>query len=337
MCLVAFVLWSNFSQHNPITGLSKPKIAVLPFLNVTGDPDDAYLANGFTTEMIVAMARSEHLVVISRTASANVANEDVERIGEKLSAQYIIRGNIGKNDSNLRISAELTDTETGDIVWAKVYSQPLKTTEVFEASADIAEQISRAVTMPYGVVFTQEISRSAPAEFSSYQCILKAYDYERKRGAQYHSEVRECLEITVQREPELATAWALLSAAYLDEFRDGYNQLGAPLDRALMAALHAVDLTSEDDAQSQWALATVYYFQKEQVAFLESAQHVLKLAPNDADLIANIGFKQVISGSDWEGGVKLMDQAMKMSPAHPSTWYFPRALFEYRRNAYEDA
>jgi tetratricopeptide (TPR) repeat protein len=100
--------------------------------------------------------------------------------------------------------------------------------------------------------------------------------------------------------------------------------------------LRAVEFAPED-AQSHWALALVFFFQKELKDFSSSADQALKLAPNDVDMIANVGFKLVISGSDWDGGVELMDQAMQMSPAHPPLWYFPRALFEYRRHAYEDA
>ena len=340
--IAVVVWWSAPWRQGEEPAAQVPRIAVLQFSNMSGNPKDAYLARGFTTELVVAMARFGHIAVVSRAASAryNDADADVRDIGRDLSAQYVIRGSVRKDETHLRVTAELAETQSAGIIWGESYERRLASAEAFGAATTIAERIAKAVAKPHGIVFRESLSkvRATPtAEFSSYKCVLRAYDYIRERGTDYHLAVRSCLEDTVKLEPDFATAWILLTTAYLDEFRNGYNPRTDydALDRALEAALRAVRLTPEN-SEAHWALALAYYFRKQFSEFYESGERALVLGSNNADVVADFGFKLSISGQ-WKRGLELIERAMRMSPAHPPMWYFPHALDSYHRQSYDDA
>lgn len=341
--LVSTDLWSSDQLQQNEAAVSIPRIAVLQFLNASPNDDtsEEYLAYGFTTELVVAMTRYRHMAIVSRAASSSHGNVgvDLREIGKDLSARYIIRGSVRNDGTLLRVTAELIDTQTADVVWGKTYTKSLTSAEAYETAANIAEQVANAVAKPHGVVYRNaipEVPVNSTNSLSSYQCILKAYDYERKRGADYHKVVRVCLENTVEREPEFVVAWILLSAVYLDEHRNGYNRKSGSLERATAAAMRAIQLAPKDP-QSHWAMALVHYFNKDFSDFFDSAENALKLGANDADMLANLGFKLVVSGINRKRGIELMEKAMEMSPAHPPLWHFPHALFHYYRRAYDDA
>ena len=324
-------------QGRPMAQL--PKIAVLQFSNERGDPRDSYLARGITTELVAALAHYQHMVVVSRAVSARYGNvsADVREIGRDLSAQFVIRGSVFKDETHLKVIAELADTESAEVVWVESYDEPLASAKAYEITASIAGHIARAVARPYGAVYREMIRTTPASNFLSYQCVLKAYDYQWNLDPEEHRAARACLERTVERDPDYATAWILLTYQYLDEFRDGYNPRTEynPLDRALEAARHAVRLSPEN-SETVWALAVAYYFRKQFSEFIESGERALVLGANHADVVADFGFKLSLIGQ-WKRGLELLKQAKRMSPVHPPKWHFPYALDSYRRQAYDDA
>ena len=332
------VWWSApWQQGSPMAQL--PKIAVLQFSNLRGDAKDSYLARGITTELVAALARYQHMVVVSRAVSARYGNvnADVRDIGRDLSARFVIRGSVLRDETHLNVTAELADTISAEVVWVESYGEPLVSAKAYEITASMAGHIARAVARPYGAVYREMVRTMPASNFSSYQCVLKAYEYERNPGPEEHRETRDCLERTVEHEPDYATAWILLTQQYLDEYRDGYNPRAEynPLDRALEAARHAVRLAPEN-SEAHWALALAYYFRKQFTEFHESGEQAMALGANNADVVADFGFKLSISGQ-WKRGLELVEQAKRMSPVHPSMWHFPHALDFYRRHAYDDA
>jgi len=341
VCGATILWWIAPWQKDTPDATRVPKIAVLQFTNASNEAENNYLANGFTTELVVAMSDYQQMVVVSRAATARYKNAsiDVQEIGRNLSAQYVLRGNIRRHDSQLKVTVELAEARTAEIIWGDTYVKKLMSEDHYKTAATIAEQVARVVAKPYGIVYHESLRKvqaGSAASFSSYQCILKAYDYERKRGAKYHREVRDCLEYTVKREPMIAVAWVLLSSAYLDEFRNSYNTQAGALARAEMAAQRAVQLDPQSPP-AQWSRALVQYFQRNLDEFMTTGEKAMELGSNDPDMIANFGFKLVVSGANQERGIELVEQAMEMSPVHPPLLHFPHTIFYYNQRKYEEA
>ncbi len=157
------VWWSApWRQGEPMAQL--PKIAVMQFSNVRGDPSDNYLARGLTTELVAALARYQHMVVVSRAVSARYGNvdADVREIGRDLSARFVIRGSVLKDETHLTVTAELADTKSAEIVWVESYSEPLASAKAYEITASMAGHIARAVARPYGAVYREMVRSPRP-------------------------------------------------------------------------------------------------------------------------------------------------------------------------------
>ena len=147
--------------------------------------------------------------------------------------------------------------------------------------------------------------------------------------------MRRILERAVREAPGHADSWAMLSMIYRGEFAQGFNAGPNPLDRALAAAQRAVDL-APTNALGYYALATVYYFRKEIVAFRATAERSLSLNPMDGSAIAYLGMLIATTG-EWDRGCAMVESAMKLNPNCPGWFQIAIWANAYRQGKYEEA
>jgi len=164
----------------------------------------------------------------------------------------------------------------------------------------------------------------------TYACTLRFYAYRTELGPEGHAEVRGCLERAVQRFPDYATAWAMLSFLYLDEDRFGLNpRAGAPmpLDRALEAARRALALDPEN-ARALQALMSTLFFRQDVREALRVGERALALNPNDTELLAEYGTRLAQSG-EWGRGRGLVERALARNPGHSGYYLGILALCDH--------
>jgi adenylate cyclase len=336
------VWWSAFRPPSDVAA-GVPSVAVLPLANLSNDPAQDYFAKGMTAELINALTRFEHLVTVSRGVTSSYQNEggDVRQIGNDLAAAYVLTGSLRKGSDRLRIGVELADTETAKLLWSDSFDRSLTSGDLLDIQQTIADQVARVVAGPYGVLYRAGLAKSEPrppSDFSAYDCVLRLYAYWTTRSPAEHLQVRDCLESAVVREPNYAAAWAGLAYLYLDEVRDGFNprpDAYDALDRALEVAKRAVHLAPES-ATAHQALYVTHFIRNEVPEFVEVGERALTLNPHNADVVADFGFKLAVSGH-WNRGIALLEEAIAVSPVHPSWWHFAFVLNHYRQHQYEQS
>ena len=170
------------------------------------------------------------------------------------------------SDDTLRLQARVVNQRDGAVVWANSYEGNLKVAELLRVEAEIAQKVATTLGQPYGVVFRADASQSIddpPENWAAYACTLSYYAYRAGLDAKTGPKIRQCLEDAVQRFPNYATAWALLSQTYVDEIRFHYPiepaSTPASIERALEAAQKAVELDPENVRGLQ-ALMFAHYF-----------------------------------------------------------------------------
>ena len=331
----------NEASANDRDALEKYSIAVLPFDNLSGDPEQEFLADGLTEEILNALARFRELRVISRHSTFRYKDKpgDPREIGEELGVRFVLEGSVRRWEDQVRVTAQLIETQAGAHLTSEVYDRDMSAESLFEIQEDIASHIAAEIAEPHGVIHRIGRSRrkAETNNLDAYECRLLASEYWREPTEESHSKVREVLERAVAIDPHYSGAWAMLAIVYGDEVRGGYNYKSdpPPLDRAILAAKRAVEIDPMN-ATGYHALFMTHFHRGEISAYETASKKALSLNANYPDLLADYGSCVAFRG-DWQKGIEFVQRAMELSP-HPPGWYRAiLAVYHYVHGRYEEA
>ena len=282
-------------------------IAVLPFVNLSGDASQEFFSDGITEEITSALTQIPDLQVVARTSAFQFKgdNRNIQAIGETLHATHVIEGSVRKAGDRIRISAQLISADNGTHLWAENYDRQL--TDIFAVQEEIAQAIAVALRIPLGLGQTGTLVRSRAKDNESYETYLRAKAGFRSRGMLPLSETVALLEQVVARDPDYAPAWALLgiTRAALPTF-DAAVASGAvdqarglvqeTLPKAEAAAQRAIQLDPMS-AEGYLALALLRVVKRDWLAASDFYARALALDPGNPDalhaysvMLADLGY-----------------------------------------------
>jgi adenylate cyclase len=275
-----------------LQGLARPagiSIAVLPFVNLSGDPKQEFFSDGITEEITSALVKVPGLTVIGRTSAFQFKgeNKDLRAIGQALGTSNLIEGSVRKDGNQVRITAQLIKAADGTHLWTESYDRELK--GIFAVQEDIATAIAGALQVPLGLKPGQSLVYNRTADTDSYQDYLRARELMFARGFANLTQATTLLEQVIARDPNYAPAWAVLANVYglmpvypstyatPDEVRrlqDVY------LPKAEAAARKAISLDARN-ADAFGALAGSLAVRHDWIAAEDAYEQALKLDPNN--------------------------------------------------------
>jgi adenylate cyclase len=315
-------------------------VAVLPFKVSSSDEELGSLADGLTEDITTGLSRFSYLHVLAR-GSAKPSGEkaaDVSSAQKDLGARYVMEGAVRKSGSSVRISARVVDAATAENVWAENYNRDLKSASLFDLQDDVTAKIVSTVGDSYGALprAMAVVVRRKPVEnITPYEAVLRALAYGHAITPIEHKIARDCLERAVEQQPDYADAWACLAMMCLSEFMHDYNLRPDPLGRATVAARRALALDPANQT-GYLSLASACFFQKDFGGFRHTAERALALNPFDGYAKAWLGTLTAYSG-DWDRGLPLVAEALKLNPNHPGWYYFAELEDHCRKGEYEEA
>jgi TolB-like protein/class 3 adenylate cyclase/Tfp pilus assembly protein PilF len=319
---------------------SGPSIAVLPFVNLTGDPAQEYFVDGVTEDIITELSKFQPFRVIARNSTFRYKGQavDVREVGRDLGADYVVEGSVRRLPDRVRVTVQLHDAGDGKHLWGETYNRDLTAADVFAIQDEITQQVTSSIADAQGVIsrsIFKEARRKGTNELSSYECVLRLHEYNRVITAEAHLAALECLERTVKADPDYSDAWAALSEIYAEMHALGFNPKDNPLDLALDAAERAVSLDGTSQ-HAQWALAYAYFQRHDLENSFAALDRTVSLNPNDAYYLGYAGWAIAFLGQ-WERGRALVEKATKLSPYYPGWWHYPFVIQYYYQGEYDRA
>jgi adenylate cyclase len=300
---------------------SRPVIAVLPFDNLSGDPSQEYFADGITEDIITRLAQYPDILVLGRNTTFQFKGQavDIPTIAETLGADYVVEGSIRRGGDTVRVSAQLLGGDGGIHVWAETYDRKLDPENLFAVQDVVTEAVASRIGDAHGAVSRAEFertSRHTPEHLSSYECVLRYYEHDRRLTAESHLAVRNCLEHVVETEPEYGAAASFLAMVYHQEVTVGFNP--SP-ETSLAQALEMGERGVRHDpnsgvAHANLAIALLLTGYPERAG--REAEEAVRLAPNDAMVLGNAALVQTKTGG-YDQGKALMDKLMVINPNYP--------------------
>lgn len=316
----------------------KPSIAVLPFDNLSNDPEQAYFAEGLSVDLITDLSRISGLMVISRASSFAYIDQpmDIRQIGENLGSRYLVEGSIRRIDDNLRITAQLTDSETGEYIWADRYDSDIE--GLFEFQEEVRNQIVQALRVKLSAREQKWLARRPTSDPEAYDYYLQGLKQESFFTKENNSNSRMLFERAIEIDPSFAAAYSKLAQAYSLAQENGWTEERETFAvKAIELAEKAVAL-DDDLPQAHWALARIYSRQPfaDPEKSMEAIRRAVELDPNFSDGLAFMASRLTAAGNP-EDALGALEKAMQINPNYPFWYIFELGRAQYFLTRYDAA
>jgi adenylate cyclase len=314
-----------------------PSIAVLPFNNMSGDPDQEYFCDGLTENIIAGLSVDGRLLVIARNSTFAYKGKSiqVQEVSRKLGAQYVVEGSIQKTEHRIRITVQLVDAHTGHHVWSDTYDRELK--DIFALQDEITMKIMAAVGMK--LIRGKSIGKMLIPPSGSlevYKKAMKASDYYHRMNREDNSLARQELEDAIALDPAFASLYTSLAWTHIMDLL--YQSSQSPEISFGQANKNIKKALALDDEHyfAHIALATLYLFRKEYGKAIGGYERAIALNPSASGAYANLGHLFTVTGKA-EEGVKFIKKAIRLDPIPPTFFVDYLGSAYYFLGRYEDA
>jgi adenylate cyclase len=314
----------------------KPSIAVLPFQNMSGDPEQEFFSDGMTEDIITDLSKVSALFVIARNSSFSYKGRavKVQEIGRDLGVRFVLEGSVRKAGNRVRITAQLIDAGNGGHLWAERFDRDL--TDIFATQDEVVEKIvgALAVTLTRGE--EQRLRRRDTDNVDAYECWLRARNLlgrgTRESIAQAKAMHRRAIEI----DQNFAAPHAGLALASISDYASGWaSDPAQALDEAERWARRAVELNDQAPV-SHMALGAVLLWRRDYEGALAASSRMMALDPNFAQGYAASGLGLTYAGRAAEA-LEPLAMAMRLDPHYPDMLLHFLAQANFSLGKYEIA
>jgi adenylate cyclase len=264
----------------------KPSIAVLPFTNMSGDPEQEYFSDGITEDIITELSRFRSLFVIARNSSFHYKGQSpkVQDVGRELGVHYVVEGSVRKAGNRVRITAQLVEAESGKHLWAERYDRDLE--NIFDVQDEVVQEIAASVPGQLNVA-AMERARRRPAEnLSAYDCLMRG-EWLMFRDFT-DPDVIPLFERAVKLDPQCARAYIQLARLHAYSFTQGVS-VDEAAQTARTLAEKALEISPADPSVQSIASAT-YMMMCEHDLARQHIERAISLNPNDGEVMASAVF-----------------------------------------------
>jgi adenylate cyclase len=314
----------------------KPSIAVLPFDNLSGDPEQEHISDGITEEIITALSKTRKLFVIARHSTFTYKGKPVkvQQVSDELGVRYVLEGSFRKAGERVRVTAQLIDATTSHHLWAERYDRDLK--DVFALQDEITMKIINALEVKLTEGEQASIPRKGTASLEAYVKALQAIEYLNRRNKDDNLLARQMAEEAIALDPGYSRPYRVLGYTYLRDIRYGMSRSPKKsVQKALELVQKAISLDDSHPCNYE-LLSVIYLYKRQPERALAEAKHCIAIDPNGADGHAQLGYALYAAGRP-EEAIASLKKAIRLNPIPPA--YYLDHIGEFYRftERYEEA
>lgn len=303
---------SHINQAPP----SKPSIAVLPFANLSSDPEQSYFADGVTDDIIAALSRARWLFVIARNTSFSFKDQTIptDEFCRQLGVQYVLEGGVRKAGDRVRVTASLQEPERGRQVWAERYDGTLE--DLFDFQDQVTHQIVSALQPNLLDAEEERSRRSRPTNLSGWDYVVRARPHLWSWNAEDCNVAKVLLLKALEADPNYGLAHSMLAYVHVVSGWQGWHD---NLDLCISESVSESERAIALDPADSWAhvaLGMSYGLQRKNTEALVELERALELDPNSTLAFAMLGMVRSWGG-DGDGALTAFDAAVRCNPRDP--------------------
>ena len=297
----------------------KPSIVILPFVNMSNDPEQEYFSDGITEDITADLSRISSLFVIARNSAFTYKGKavKVQEVSRELGVRYVLEGSVRKADTQVRITTQLVDATTGGHLWSERYDRPLK--DVFALQDEIVQKIVTTLKLQLSLWEQGSLVRKTTDNLEAYDYYLRGLEYSFRFTKEASTQAKQMYEKAIELDPRYAQAYASLSMSYFMDWNLQWNQTPQTFARATELAQQSITL---DDSlpSSHWVLGWLYLWKKQHDRAIAEAERAIVLDPNFANGYIQLGDIWNFAGQP-EKAIELIEKAMRLNPHSPGVYF----------------
>ncbi len=299
---------------------AKPAVAVLPFANMSGDPEQEFFVDGLTEDILTELSRRHELFVISRNSTFVYKGQavNIREVAQKLGAQYLVEGSVRKAGDRLRVTVQLIDSASDAHVWAERYDRKLD--DIFEIQDEVTSAIVATLPGRVEAAKQEQLVRKRPSSMDAYECLLAAKVLHHRSNRKDNAEALKLVNRALELDPDYAHAYAwrgcILGQAW------GYDWTADPeaTFSQASASIEKARSLDENDADVHRLLAAVGIMSNDLGRARFHEERALQLNPNYDLVVVQMGELLTWTGRADEG-VDWIRKAMRLNPHHPARFW----------------
>ena len=327
---------AGLPMEPPLPLPDKPSIAVLPFENISGDPEQEYFSDGISEEIITALSKVQRMFVIARNSTFTYKGKpvQVQRVAKELGVRYVLEGSVRKSGDKVRITAQLVDAATGNHLWAERYDRDLK--DIFTVQDEITMRIITALQVELTEGEQARISGKATDNLDAYLKELQAREHFFRMNKQGSMRARELAREAIELDPDYAAPYTMLSLTHMMDlwfrFTDSPEE---SMKLAVEAAEKAIAI-DDTDPSTYVGLCMLYIMRRQHDEAIAAAERAIELSPSGAAAHNALGNALSFAGRHQEA-IVFFKKAISLNP-FPQSIYFRGLGNAYRMaGQYEEA
>jgi len=325
------------SRSGPGAAQEKPSIAVLPFLNLSGDSTQEYFSDGISQDIITALSRLRWFLVIAWNSTFVYKGKSVgtKRIGQELDVRYVLGGSVRKAENRLRVTVELVNTHTEVQHWTERYDYELA--DVFKLQDEITQSVTAAILPELVAAEGVKSQNRSGEDLSAWDLVMRALAHYGRMTTRESEKAIAILRQAVQRYPDYGPAHSLLAFALLVSGHVGWIPESNDYRYAAELANRALEL-DDHDPWAHLAFGYLAFTHRQTDESVREYKRALDLNPNFAIAYGYLGWALVFDGQS-EEAIRYFQQALRMSPHDPlkAFFYSGACVAHYYAHRYDEA
>jgi TolB-like protein/DNA-binding winged helix-turn-helix (wHTH) protein/tetratricopeptide (TPR) repeat protein len=323
------------SAPAPGAGGPRVSIAVLPFVNMSSDPEQEYFSDGITEDITTDLSRWQSFAVASRNSASRFKGQivDIRAAGRELGADFLVEGSVRRVGESVRITAQLIDARTGYHVWAERFDRPIA--DLFAVQDEVVRTIVGTLVGRVYASTAEHLRRRPPSSPAAYDLTMRgnwlAWDEPASR-----IEAKRCFEQAIALDPGYGLPHSLLALMLVNDWNAGFASSPQALDRAFALAKRGVEL-ADDEGTSHMALSFLYLDRRSFDLALRHMERAVEINPANPATEADLGMLLSHIGRA-EEGLERLATARRADPYFGPSWYWPAVgVAEFVLRRYADA
>jgi adenylate cyclase len=311
---------------------SWPTLVVLPFQDLTGDPDLKYLSIGLTVELGTELARYQDLRVL-------ISNPGVkEKKPSEIGARFAVEGTVRKDTSGIKIAVQLVDLSKQMVIWADAYSSGFDSDRMIHFQEQVARIIVVKIGCEFGII-TKAVARESknkPApELKTYEAILRHHEYRMTFAPDAFMRAFDALRFATARDPQNGHAWALLACLYCHNYTLEFFDLDTPLEESLVFIQNAIRLEPEN-RRVRIISALIRLINNKLETGIAEVEKAIALNPNSLLNMENCGYFLTLMG-EWQRGSAIINEVIRLNPYYDPVARHALWVNSIRQGEYQQA
>lgn len=298
----------------------KPSIAVLPFSNMSGDPDQEYFSDGITEDLITALSKIRWFFVIARNSTFVYKGRpvDIKEIGQRLGVRYVLEGSVRRAGNRIRITTQLIEAATNRHVWAERYDRDVG--DIFALQDEMTETITSMIEPELGKAERERAMRTAPARLDAWALYQRALWHHYRFTSADIAKAKEFFRQAIAVHPQFAAAYGGLAHTCYWDALFGFSDATLAQQEGLEMARKAVAL-DDNEPLAHFAVARIQTIRGELDDAAGEFARAIELNANFAHAHYGLGWSLVLAGRP-EEAIQRIDAAIRLNPQDPSLWTF---------------